>query len=177
MGSDQWLGFTNCASPRSRLLVHGEPRISFLCNTRDDGASFIPNDLVGTVCVGKSAGARESANVKGTGSSPGVKAASGHMAFASLLSVRQRIRSKLKMQDFAGGSLVTLGVEGRSRAVGGPKAFAFPPGIGIINSSIHSFGIESDRIWHPKHNKLTGIRQKRQQRIIAISRGDGHVPP
>src|SRR5215472_5454776 len=109
--------------------------------------------------------------------SPALRLYTGLYSIASLLSVRQRVRSKLKMQNFAGGSLATLGVEGRSRTVGGPKTFAFPSGIGIINSSIHSFGIKSDRIWHPKHNKLTGIRQKRQQRIIAISRGDGHVPP
>ena len=88
-------------------------------------------------------------------------------------SVSQWIGSNLEVDHFRVRPFSRLAVEWRARAPGGPHALPLPAGLGIVEASIHPFGIETHRIRHPQYGELA-IHQG-DQRVRGIAGNDRRV--
>src|SRR5436305_9297248 len=88
-------------------------------------------------------------------------------------SVRQRIRSDLEVHHLGHGALAGLGMEGSPRAPSCPYSFTLPPRFRIVDTAIHTFGKEAQRIRNPHHHPLAVLQ--RQQRIATVAGGYGNV--
>src|SRR3954449_1500370 len=60
--------------------------------------------------------------------------------------VRQRIRTELEVRGQRLGALAAFDQPGRSVAIGGPQATAFPAGVRIVDAAVEPLGIEAERI-------------------------------
>src|SRR5258708_36813586 len=61
-------------------------------------------------------------------------------------SVRQRIGPYLHLVDLGRILRAALVVEHRARARHGPRAFAFPAGVRVVDAAVHELVIETERI-------------------------------
>ena len=93
---------------------------------------------------------------------------------AKRLSVRQRVRPNLEVDHFGHGSLSSLAMEWRARTPRGPDTLALPPRLRIVNSTVHSFCEEAQRIRDPHYYEFSG--HQRNQRIGRIAGNNGCVP-
>src|SRR5258708_20537352 len=69
-------------------------------------------------------------------------------------SVRQRIGPYLHLVDLGRILRAALVVEHRARARHGPRAFAFPAGVRVVDAAVHELGIETQRIGHTQGHHL-----------------------
>src|SRR4029434_7538640 len=61
-------------------------------------------------------------------------------------SPRQRIRPDLELHHFRQRALAALDVERRALTVGRPDATALPARVRIVDASVHSLGVEAERV-------------------------------
>src|SRR5436305_15233482 len=79
----------------------------------------------------------------------------------------------LKMNYLAGQPLASLTVEGCARAPGCPQAFSFPPRSRVLDSPVHSFRIEPQRVRYAHDDELA--IHERKERIGSITGDDWRV--
>src|ERR1700751_1127348 len=91
--------------------------------------------------------------------------------------MRERVGAKLEMQDLTRCAFATFRVKRCSRAIGRPKSLSLPARLGIIDPTVHPFGVKSHRIRDAKHNELRGVRQQRKECVISVAGGNRHVLP
>src|SRR4029077_10853470 len=81
------------------------------------------------------------------------------------------------MQDLAGRPFATFSVKRSPRAVGGPESLTSPARLGIVDPTVHPFGIKSHRIRDAKYNEFSTVRHQRKKCVISVTRGNRHVLP
>src|SRR6476660_4704792 len=81
------------------------------------------------------------------------------------------------MQDLTSRSFAAFSVKRCSRAISRPESLSFPASPGIVDPTVHSFGVKSHRIRDAKHNKLPAVGQQRKKCVISVAGGDRHILP
>src|SRR5260370_18696195 len=85
-------------------------------------------------------------------------------------SVRARIGPELDVHGAGHRALATLLEPGRAVAVRAPQPAAFPPGVGIVDTTVKPLGIEAERIGNPDRDHLAVLQ--RHEAVPEI--GGGH---
>src|SRR6266850_5196286 len=80
-------------------------------------------------------------------------------------SLRQWIWPELELYDLRLVLCSAFVMKHGSRGPGGPQSFAFPAGLRIVDSSIHTLRKESVRIRNAEDSELPAVRIQREQRI------------
>src|SRR5258708_32955797 len=87
--------------------------------------------------------------------------------------VRERVGSKLEMNDHRLASLAAFLEPRGSVAAAGPQSSALPAGIRVIDASIEAFGIEAQRIGHAQRHHLAVL--ERNQAVVEVAGRHRHV--
>src|SRR6059036_3559743 len=95
------------------------------------------------------------------------------MRYKLFPSLRQRIGTKLEVQDLGLCPFAAFDVERSPVAEGRPQTFALPAGLWIVDAPIHPFGVKTHGIGHAKSDEFPVHHG--QQRVIKIAGGDRHV--
>src|SRR6266478_8589048 len=93
--------------------------------------------------------------------------------FSAVSLVRERVGSKLEMNDHRLASLAAFLEPRGSVAAAGPQSSALPAGIRVIDASIEALGIEAKRIGHAQRNHLAVL--ERNQAVVEVAGRHRHV--
>src|ERR1700719_3026956 len=88
-------------------------------------------------------------------------------------SVSEGVGSNLKVDHFRVRSFSGLAVEGRARTPRGEDAFALPASLGVVETPVHPFGVEAQRVGYAQYGELA-VHQG-EQRIRGIAGNDWRV--
>src|SRR5437762_5384619 len=88
---------------------------------------------------------------------------------------RERIRPNLEVHDLAFGPLAPFHVPDEVRAVVRPESAALPPGVRIVDASVHAARIEAKGVRHAQRRPFSRLGIEGEQRIRVRSGGERRV--